>query len=94
MRDTITLEGNSVDDPICIEEPAAKSIIPGFPGDRDGEYCLVKYDDYYCKCVKSSEKKVFKKDEQPDCITLTDHTYLSYSWIRICEESVSVFLFY
>jgi hypothetical protein len=45
MRDTITLEGNSVDDPICIEEPAAKSIIPGFPGDRDGEYCLVKYDD-------------------------------------------------
>jgi hypothetical protein len=86
-RDTITLEGNLVDDPICINEPNAKSIIPGFPGDRSGSYCLLKYDDFYCKCVKDVVVVDFKEDEQPDCIPLTDSTYSSYSWVRRCGVS-------
>lgn len=74
---------------MCAQQPAAKSIMPGGKDQPHGIFCLVKYDDKDCNCVKSSEKYDFTENVEPECIKLDDDIYSYHQWHRTCDEFVS-----
>ena len=72
-----------------------KSITPGLKDDEDATYCLLKFSDYGCSCIRDSKKFEFKKGEDPGCVNLEEEglmnldVYASYSWFRTCDAHVS-----
>jgi hypothetical protein len=81
---------------VCIQNfSVIKSITPGKKDDEDATYCLLGFGDLGCRCVARAKKFVFKKGEDPGCVSLEEEgltnmdVYGSYSWFRTCDVHVS-----
>ena len=82
---------------VCIPlNSATQSITLGKKEDEDATYCLLKFYDYDCSCIRDSKKFEFKKGEDPECMSLEEEGLMdlamhrSYSWFRTCDAHVSV----
>jgi hypothetical protein len=95
------MTGIDMDNNVCNQnpEPHAYSLIvshtPGNKDDEDATYCLLKFHDHGCSCIRDARKFEFKKGEDPGCVSLEEEglmnldVYGSYSWFRTCDAHVS-----
>jgi hypothetical protein len=96
------MPGIDMDSNVCIGNPEshANSLVmshnPGNKDDEDATYCLLKFHDRDCSCIRDAKKFEFKKGEDPGCVSLKEEglmnldVYGSFSWFRTCDAHVSV----